>query len=160
MEPKRDHLIKPVLEHSYPVVSYGKGIYLYDAEGKQYIDGSSGAVTAAIGHGVPEIAEAMMEQAAKVSFAYRSQFTSEPAEKLAQKLAELAPGDLNWSFFVNSGSEATETAMKIAIQHWQEKGYKGKKPNPLPLDELPRDYYGSLVHVWACAAPEAICPVA
>lgn len=126
MEQKRDHLIKPVLEQSYPVISYGKGIYLYDVEGKQYIDGASGAVTASIGHGVLEIAEAMMEQAGKISFAYRSQFTSEPAEKLAKKLAELAPGDLNWSFFVNSGSEATETAMKIAIQHWQEKGYKGK----------------------------------
>ncbi|RXT04286.1 aspartate aminotransferase family protein [Ammoniphilus sp. CFH 90114] len=126
MEKKRDHLIKPILDYPYPTVSYGLGIYLYDIDGNQYIDGSSGAVTAAIGHGVPEIAEAMMEQAAKVSFAYRSQFTSEPAEKLAEKLSELAPGDLNWSFFVNSGSEATETAMKIAIQHWQEKGYERK----------------------------------
>ncbi|MEW9671418.1 aspartate aminotransferase family protein [Ammoniphilus sp. 3BR4] len=126
MEKKRAHLIKPTLDYPYPTVSYGKGIYLYDIDGNQYIDGSSGAVTAAIGHGVPEIAEAMVEQAGKVSFAYRSQFTSEPAEQLAEKLSQLAPGDLNWSFFVNSGSEATETAMKIAIQHWQEKGY-GRK---------------------------------
>lgn len=119
-------MIKPLLGHNYPTVAYGKGIYLYDTEGKQYIDGSSGAVTASIGHGVAEIAEAMLAQAGKVSFAYRSQFTNEPAEKLAQKLSEIAPGDLNWSFFVNSGSEATETAMKIAIQHWQEKGYERK----------------------------------
>jgi adenosylmethionine-8-amino-7-oxononanoate aminotransferase len=61
-----------------------------------------------------------------VSFVYRSQFTSETAEGLANKIAELAPGDLNWSFFVNSGSEATETAMKVAIQYWQEKGIKTK----------------------------------
>lgn len=126
MEKRRDHLIKPILDYPYPTVSYGKGIYLYDVDGKQYIDGSSGAVTAGIGHGVPEIAEAMIKQAGKVSFVYRSQFTSEPAEQLAEKLSELAPGDLNWSFFVNSGSEATETAMKIAIQYWQEKGY-GRK---------------------------------
>lgn len=123
---KRDYLIKPVLESNYGTVSHGKGIYIYDQDGKKYIDGSSGAVTASIGHGVQEVIEAMMEQAQKISFSYRSQFTNEPAEKLAEKLSELAPGDLNWSFFVNSGSEATETAMKIAIQHWQEKGYPQK----------------------------------
>jgi adenosylmethionine-8-amino-7-oxononanoate aminotransferase len=70
----------------------------------------------------------MKAQAEKVSFVYRSQFTTEAAEKLAKKMKELSPGDLNWSFFVNSGSEATETAMKIAIQYWQEKGqYKKTK---------------------------------
>ncbi len=55
-----------------------------------------------------------------------SQFTSEPAEKLAKKLSDLSVGDLNWSFFVNSGTEANETAMKIAIQHFQERGIQGK----------------------------------
>ena len=123
---ERDYLIKPVLGYKYPAAAYGKGIYMYDQEGKKYMDGSSGAVTASIGHGVQEIIDAMTEQAQKISFSYRSQFTNEPAEKLAKKLSELAPGDLHWSFFVNSGSEATETAMKIAIQHWQEKGYPQK----------------------------------
>lgn len=119
---KRSHLIKPILNQEYPVAIYGRGIYLYDKEGKKYLDGSSGAVTASIGHGIPEVIHAMQEQAEKVSFVYRSQFTNEPAEALAKKLSEISPGDLNWSFFVNSGSEATETAMKIAIQYWQEKG--------------------------------------
>ncbi|MBT2618856.1 MULTISPECIES: aspartate aminotransferase family protein [unclassified Bacillus (in: firmicutes)] len=123
---ERNHLIKPTLDHDYPTISHGNGIYLYDTDGKQYIDGSSGAVTASTGHGVLDIVEAMTEQARKVSFAYRSHFTSGAAEALAKKLSELAPGDLNWSFFVNSGSEATETAMKIAIQHWQEKGFERK----------------------------------
>ncbi|MDQ0882462.1 aspartate aminotransferase family protein [Peribacillus sp. V2I11] len=122
----RNYLIKPTLDHDYPTISHGNGIYLYDIDGNQYIDGSSGAVTASIGHGVVDVVEAMTEQARKVSFAYRSHFTSEAAEALAKKLSELAPGDLNWSFFVNSGSEATETAMKIAIQHWQEKGFERK----------------------------------
>ncbi|MBO8171329.1 MAG: aspartate aminotransferase family protein [Bacillaceae bacterium] len=116
------HVIKPELDKSYPTVSYGKGIYLYDTEGKQYIDACSGAVTASIGHGVEEIARVMKDQAEKVAFSYRSQFTSEPAEKLAKKLSDWAPGDLNQVFFVNSGSEATETAMKIAVQYWQEQG--------------------------------------
>lgn len=115
-------LIKPMLDEIYPVINYGKGVYLFDMEGNKYLDAASGAVTANIGHGVPEIIEAMQEQAKKVSFVYRSQFTSEPAEKLAAKIAELIPGELNWSFFVNSGSEATETAMKMAIQYWQERG--------------------------------------
>ncbi|KIY21584.1 MULTISPECIES: aspartate aminotransferase family protein [Mesobacillus] len=120
------YLIKPALDESYPEIDYGKGIYLFDQAGKRYLDASSGAVTANIGHGVPEIILAMHEQSKRVSFVYRSQFTSEPAEKLAEKLADLLPGDLNWSFFVNSGSEATETALKIAIQYWQEKGIKSK----------------------------------
>jgi adenosylmethionine-8-amino-7-oxononanoate aminotransferase len=122
----QSYLIKPLLDSTYPTIDYGKGIYLYDLEGKKYLDASSGAVTANIGHGVKEIIEAMNAQAQRVSFVYRSQFTSEAAEKLAAKVAEMSMGDLNWSFFVNSGSEATETAMKIAIQYWQEKGVKTK----------------------------------
>ena len=93
---------------------------------KGTLDAASGAVTANIGHGVTEIIEAMNEQAKKVSFVYRSQFTSDAAENLAKKIASMLPGDLNWCFFVNSGSEATETAMKMAIQYWQEKGVQTK----------------------------------
>ncbi|MBT2699293.1 aspartate aminotransferase family protein [Bacillus sp. ISL-40] len=123
-----DHsfLIKPILDDIYPVIDYGKGIYLFDMDGKRYLDAASGAVTANIGHGVTEIIEAMDEQAKKVSFVYRSQFTSEAAENLAKKIANMLSGDLNWCFFVNSGSEATETAMKMAIQYWQEKGVQTK----------------------------------
>jgi adenosylmethionine-8-amino-7-oxononanoate aminotransferase len=125
---KRSLLIKPMMNDFYPTATHGEGIYLYDETGKKYIDGSSGAVTASIGHAVPDIIKAIHDQAKKVSFVYRSQFTSEPAEKLAQKLNELIGADEDyWSFFVNSGSEATETAMKIAIQHWQEQGKDRKQ---------------------------------
>lgn len=123
---EKSFLIKPMLDEDYPVIGYGKGVYLYDVDGKKYLDASSGAVTANIGHGVQEIIEAMHEQAKKVSFVYRSQFTSVAAERLAGKIAELTPDELNWCFFVNSGSEATETAMKMAIQYWQEKGIQTK----------------------------------
>lgn len=108
------------------MVTYGKGIYLYDDDGKRYIDGCSGAITVSIGHGNVSIAKAIKEQALKVAFAYRSHFTNQPAEELAGLLTNLAPKDLNWVFFVNSGSEATEMAMKIAIQYWQERGYPSK----------------------------------
>ncbi|RTE10894.1 aspartate aminotransferase family protein [Paenibacillus whitsoniae] len=123
---QREHLIKPLLGHKYPTIAYGQGVFLYDEDGKAYLDASSGAITAGIGHGVQDIIDAMQEQAGKVSFVYRSQFTSKPAEALAAKLSDLAPGQDYWSFFVGSGSEATETAMKIAIQHWQEQGRHGK----------------------------------
>ncbi|MED0675760.1 MULTISPECIES: aspartate aminotransferase family protein [Aneurinibacillus] len=122
----KSHVIKPLLDKEYPTVSHGRGVYLYDTEGKAYIDGCSGAITANIGHGVQSVIDAMKEQAQKVSFTYRSQFTSDAAEELATKLASWAPGDLDYVFFVNSGSEATETAMKIAIQYWQEQGRTGK----------------------------------
>ncbi|MCY8855683.1 aspartate aminotransferase family protein [Bacillus atrophaeus] len=117
----KSYLIKPELEADYPVVSRAAGSYLYDQSGKKYLDGSSGAVTCNIGHGVKDITDLLKEQLDTVSFVYRSQFTSEPAEDLARLLANQLPGHLNWSFFVNSGSEAIETAMKIAIQYWQEK---------------------------------------
>ncbi|KIL75591.1 aspartate aminotransferase family protein [Bacillus badius] len=120
------NVIKPYLDQVYPTVSHGSGVYLYDVNGKAYLDGCSGAVTANIGHGVREVIQAMCDQAHKVSFTYRSQFTSEPAEQLGEKIASWTPGDLNRVFFVNSGSEANETAMKVAIQYWQEKGCKGK----------------------------------
>ena len=123
---ERTLLIKPHLHRKYPLVQYGKGVYLYDKDGKKYLDGCAGAVTANIGHGNLEIVKAMKEQAEKVAFVYRSQFTSGPAEELAAKLAMISKEARYWSFLVNSGSEATETAMKIAIQYWQEKGVKGK----------------------------------
>ncbi|WP_224752280.1 aspartate aminotransferase family protein [Metabacillus arenae] len=118
----KSFLIKPVLDENYKKISHGKGVFLYDEDGKRYIDGSSGAVTCSIGHGVEEIIEVMNEQAQKISFVYRSHFTNEPAEKLAEELARVLPGSLNFSFFVNSGSEAVETALKVALQYWQEKG--------------------------------------
>lgn len=135
---QREHLIKPLLGRNYPEVQYGKGVFLYDAQGKSYLDACSGAVTASIGHGVQEVADAMLEQASKVSFVYRSQFTSRPAEELARKLSELAPGGDYWAFFVNSGSEATETAMKIAIQHWQERG----RPEKYQIISRRMSYHG------------------
>src|SRR5665648_763846 len=116
-------LITPFLDRAYPVAVRGEGSYIYDAEGTSYLDGCSGAVTAAIGHGVDEIVEAMTEQAARISFSYRGQFSNPPAEMLAEELRSQAPGDLDWVFFVNSGSEAMETAQKIAVQYWRAVSY-------------------------------------
>lgn len=154
-------LLKPIVDKHYPTVAYGKGVFLYDTEGKEYLDGSSGAMTASIGHGLEEISEVAQKQARCVAFAYRSQFTNTPAEDLAKKLTELAPGDLNWAFFVSSGSEATEFAIRAAVGHWREKNqpdkvkilgrhisYHGMTMGALSLSGHParRTDYGSLLH--------------
>ena len=119
-------LLKNDLAKSYQTVARGKGVWLWDTEGRDYIDGSSGAMTANIGHGVEEIADAMAAQAREVAFAFTAQFTNAPAEELARRLTALAPGDLDHVFFVNSGSEASEHAMRLALQVWRERGRPGK----------------------------------
>ena len=119
------HLIKPLIGEHYPTIDYGKGVYLYDTEGQEYMDACSGAVTANLGHGMEEILQSIVHQGNKVAFVYRSQFSNQPAEDLASFLNEKT--GYPWTFFVNSGSEAVETAIKIAIQHWQEQGKPMKR---------------------------------
>jgi len=109
-----------------PTASHGEGIYIYDTEGKEYLDGCSGAVAANLGHHNVRINKAAVEQLEKIAFAYRKQFDNEPADQLAELLVQLSPPELNRVFFVNSGSEAVETAMKVALQYWWCTGQKGK----------------------------------
>jgi len=106
-----------------PTVSHGRGVYLWDRDGTRYLDGCSGAVTASLGHGDAEIAAALADQAATVAFVFRSQFTNEPAEALAELVTSLAPPGLDRLFLVSSGSEAVEAAAKLARQHWVERGH-------------------------------------
>jgi adenosylmethionine-8-amino-7-oxononanoate aminotransferase len=115
------------LRREYPVIVRGEGVYLWDAEGRRYLDGSGGssAVTS-IGHGVKEIAEAMAAQAAKVAFVPMHMFTSEPLAALAEAVAKFAPAGLNRVWFVSGGSEATENAAKFARQYWLERGQPSK----------------------------------
>lgn len=109
-----------------PTISHGEGIYTYDTEGKEYLDGCSGAISANLGHRNKRINQAAVEQLDKIAFSYRKQFENEPADQLAELLVQLSPPELNRVFFVNSGSEAVETGMKIARQYWWSVGEKGK----------------------------------
>jgi adenosylmethionine-8-amino-7-oxononanoate aminotransferase len=121
------HNIQPLLNKKYLKARSASGVYITDEKGKQYLDGSSGAVACSLGHSHPKIIEAIRQQAGKLQFVYRSQFGSEEAERLATKLADLSPGKTyNHAFFVNSGTEAMETAMKIALQHFIERGQPKK----------------------------------
>ena len=102
-EPNEDHIFYRNPRKFYPTVSHGQGIYLYDMDGKRYIDGSGGAAVVSIGHGVREIAEAMVRQAEKVSFAHGSQFTSEAAIAFAERIVSLAPNGLTKVYFLSGG---------------------------------------------------------
>ena len=117
---ENSHFLHYNLRSVAPMVERGEGIYLYDSSGKRYIDGTSGPVVCNIGHGVKEIGETYAAQAEKVAYVFRSHFTSEPSEKLATMIADMAPNGLDGVFFVSSGSEGTEMAAKIAHQYYLE----------------------------------------
>lgn len=100
----------------------GTGIRLRLANGREIIDGSGGAAVACIGHGNQRVADAIAAQAARVAYAHTGFFTSEPAEALAELLLADEPGGLTHAFFVSSGSEAMEAAVKMARQYFLEIG--------------------------------------
>ncbi len=122
------HNIQPLLNKTYLKANHAKGVYIFDESGKTYLDGSSGAVTCSLGHSHEKILPLIKQQVDKLQFVYRSQFASEEAERLATKLYELSFQKAHeHTFFVNSGTEAVETAMKVALQYWQEQGQVDKK---------------------------------
>lgn len=121
------HNIQPLLNKVYLKAKRAQGVYITDENGKQYLDGSSGAVTCSLGHSHPKVVEFMRQQLGRLQFVYRSQFGSEEAERLATRLYEISPKkSCGHTFFVNSGTEAIETAMKTAIQHFLERGLPEK----------------------------------
>jgi len=105
----------------YPKIIKGEGIYLYDSEGKKYLDACAGSAVANIGHGNKEVAEYTKELMEMVSFTHLSRWTVEAIEKAAEKVCNWAPAGLNHVYFVSGGSEATETAVKMARQYFVER---------------------------------------
>lgn len=105
------------------VFAKGKDSTLWDVRGREYLDGISGLWVVNAGHGREEIGRAMAEQAGKLAYASAMSFTTEPAVELAHKLAEIAPGDLSRVYFSSGGSEAVETALKIAKQVQAMRGF-------------------------------------
>jgi adenosylmethionine-8-amino-7-oxononanoate aminotransferase len=148
-------------------VARAEGSWIWDTAGRRYLDGSSGAVVVSLGHAHPEVLRAMQEQSRVVTYVVRGQFTSEPAERLGDGLAELAPADLDSVFLVNSGSEAVESAVKLALQHWSERGrperhrfisrrgsYHGATLGALSLSGHPvrRHHFEPLLHAFPAVA--------
>ena len=100
-----------------PYLDRAEGIYLFDADGKRYIDGSSGAMVSNIGHSNPRVLAAMKEQMDRATFGYRLHFRTEASENLAARTAAMMPEGLDRVFFVSGGSEAVESAIKLARQY-------------------------------------------
>ncbi len=103
-----------------------KGCYYTDADGRQIFDGLSGLWCSGLGHGRSEIAEAIGRQAAALDYSPAFQFGHPQAFELANKIKELTPAGLDYVFFAGSGSEAVETALKMARAYWRTKGQAGK----------------------------------
>lgn len=108
----------------YPKVTHGKGIYLYDENGKEYIDGCSGSSVANIGHANEEVAVHSASQIKKIAFTHLSRFSTDAIADCCEEIASLTPGDVNYSYLISGGSEATETAIKLARQYFVEREKK------------------------------------
>jgi len=121
-----NHLFPRDWRKSYPVVDRGEGIYLWDKDGRRYIDGAGGAAVVTVGHGNREVIEAMRSQAERVCFPYVGNFLSEAQMELADKVISFAPPGMSRVYFVSGGSEATEVAIKIARQYHLLRGKEGK----------------------------------
>lgn len=120
------HVFYRRLGRAYPTVERGEGIYLYDTDGKRYLDASGGAVVVNIGHGVAEVVQAMAEQAGRVAYVHAEMFTTQVLEEYARALAEVVPLPHPRFFFLSSGSEAVETAIKFARQVQMDQGKPGR----------------------------------
>jgi hypothetical protein len=116
------HTLLRNLRRTYPVATGGQGVRLFDEDGRQWIDGSSGAFVASIGHGVREVADAIHQQLCAVGYVNGTQFTTRVTEELADRLCDGAPTGPSRAFFVASGSEAVEAAIKLARQIQVERG--------------------------------------
>jgi adenosylmethionine-8-amino-7-oxononanoate aminotransferase len=116
------HIIHRNLRSIPPVAASAKGLWVRDSTGKEYLDASGGAAVSSLGHGHPEVLAAMQEQIARNAYAHTAFFTTEAAEALAERLAYDAPGDLDQVYLVSGGSEAMETALKLARQYFVESG--------------------------------------
>jgi adenosylmethionine-8-amino-7-oxononanoate aminotransferase len=116
------HVIHRSLRATPPVAVSGEGVWLIDSGGKRYLDASGGAAVSCLGHGHPDVRAAMHVQIDRLAYAHTGFFTSEVAETLADHLAARAPAGLSNVYFVSGGSEGVEAALKMARQHFVEKG--------------------------------------
>jgi adenosylmethionine-8-amino-7-oxononanoate aminotransferase len=128
-ESAREHLWMHFTRHSsyeggshVPVITRGDGAYIWDDQGNKYLDGLAGLFVVQVGHGRTELAEVMAKQASELAFFPLWSYAHPPAIELADRLAELAPGDLNRVFFTSGGGEAVESAWKLAKQYFKMTG--------------------------------------
>jgi adenosylmethionine-8-amino-7-oxononanoate aminotransferase len=144
------HVFYRKLTKPHPLIVRGEGCYVYDDQGKRYLDGSGGAFVANIGHGVAEIGAAMAEQAARVGYLNGTAFTHQPVEDLSAAIAAHCPPGLEFVYFLSSGSEAVEAALKLARQYWVEQGKASKHK----IIALQPSYHGNTLLALSASARE------
>jgi len=140
------------LKYDASVITRGEGCYVYDEEGNKYFDGLAGLFLSNVGHGRTEIADAVHQQLNQLHYFPLWTYSHPVAIKLAARLAALAPGDLNRAFFTTGGSEAVESAWKLAKQYFKAKGKPGK------YKVIARDlaYHGTTMGALSVTGLEAI----
>jgi adenosylmethionine-8-amino-7-oxononanoate aminotransferase len=149
-DPLHSHVFYRKLTRNYPRIVRGEGCWLYDADGRAYLDAVGGAFVANVGHGVREIAEAIGRQAERLAYVNGTAFTNEPVEELAAELARRCPGDLELVYPLASGSEAVEAALKLARQYWVETGQPGRRK----IMALAPAYHGNTLLALSASARE------
>jgi len=120
------HIIHRSLRQTPPVAVAASGVTVRDSSGKTYIDASGGAAVSSLGHGHPHVIAAMHRQIDACAYAHTAFFTTEVAEELAAKLVSKAPAGIDAVYLVSGGSEAMETALKLARQYFVESGQSGR----------------------------------
>jgi adenosylmethionine-8-amino-7-oxononanoate aminotransferase len=116
------HVFYRKMNHARPKIAYGEGIYLFDESGKRYIDGSGGPLVVNVGHGRSEVVAAMTDQAQKAAYVHAIMFTNGPTEQLSEELTAIVPIPNPRFFYLSSGSEVVEGAIKLARQIQQARG--------------------------------------
>ena len=149
-DPRPSHVFHRKLTRTYPRIVRGEGCWLYDAEGRSYLDAVGGAFAVNVGHGVREIAEAVGRQAERLAYVNGTAFTSDPVEEFAAEIARRSPGDLDLVYPLASGSEAVEAALKLARQFWVEVG----QPDRRKIITLSPGYHGNTLLALSASARE------
>jgi putrescine---pyruvate transaminase len=149
----QDH---PWLADEDLVIERAEGVWVWTERGKKLLDGFAGLAVVNVGHGRREIAEAIAEQTVRLAYYPTTrQFSNRPAAQLAAKVASLAPGDLDYSFFAVSGAEANERAMQMARHYWLASG----KPKKHKVISLQGGYHGATTGTFAvCGLPHMVEP--
>jgi adenosylmethionine-8-amino-7-oxononanoate aminotransferase len=138
-EQKRSHVLSYFFHRETPSIVRAEGVYLYDENGKRYMDASGGAIVCNVGHGVQEIVDVVSSQMRRVSFVFRRAFQTPELEEAAAKVCETTGWDMDRVFFVSGGSEATETAVKLARKYHIDNG----KPSKYKVISRWQSYHGA-----------------
>ncbi|MGD9137736.1 MAG: aminotransferase class III-fold pyridoxal phosphate-dependent enzyme, partial [Desulfobacterales bacterium] len=126
MPANKSHSISVFLNQEYPSIVKSEGIYLYDDTGKRYVDASSGPILCSLGYGNQQIAEVLKEQALKTAYVFRMDFTSPELEECCTRICQKTNGVMDRVFMVSGGSEATESAIKLARKYQIDSGNSSK----------------------------------